>query len=49
MYRATQANEVVRLLDKKMIEMEKEDLEVVTLRELPDLQQKMLDGRNNFV
>jgi len=44
MYRATQANEVVRLLDKKMIEMEKEDLEVVTLRELPDLQQKMLDG-----
>jgi len=44
MYRATQANEVVRLLDQKMIEMEKEDLEVVTLRELPDLQQKMLDG-----
>lgn len=44
MYCASQAQEVVRLLDQKMIEMEKEDLEVVTLRELPELQQKMLDG-----
>lgn len=45
MYRATQAREVVRLLAQNKIEMEKEDLEIVTLAELPDLQQKMLDGR----
>jgi len=44
MYCASQAQEVVRLLDQKKIEMEKEDLEVVTLRDLPELQQKMLDG-----
>ncbi len=44
MYCANQAQEVVRLLDQKWIELEKEDLEVVTLRELPELQQKMLDG-----
>ncbi len=45
MYCATQANEVVRLLDKKIIEMEKEDLEIVSLEDLPDLQQQMLEGR----
>ena len=45
MYRATQAQEVVRLLAQNKIEMEKEDLEIVTLAELPALQQKMLDGR----
>jgi enoyl-CoA hydratase len=45
MYCATQASEVVRLLDLGVIEMEKEDIEVVTLAELPDLQQKMLDGQ----
>lgn len=44
MYCATQANEVVRLLNNRMIEMEKEDIEVVTLKELPDIQQQMLDG-----
>ncbi|MGW8313328.1 MAG: enoyl-CoA hydratase-related protein [Desulfuromonadales bacterium] len=44
MYCASQAQEVVRLLDQKIIELEKEDLEVVTLEELPELQQKMLDG-----
>lgn len=45
MYCATQASEVVRLLDLGVIEMEKEDIEVVSLAELPDLQQKMLDGQ----
>ena len=44
MYCANQAQEVVRLLDQKWIELEKEDLEIVTLGELPELQQKMLDG-----
>lgn len=45
MYCASQAREVVRLLDRGLLEMEQEDLEVVTLEELPELQQKMLDGR----
>ncbi len=45
MYRTAQANEVIRLLAQNKIEMEKEDLEVVTLAELPELQQKMLDGQ----
>jgi enoyl-CoA hydratase len=45
MYRASQAHEVVRLLAQNTIEMEEEDLEIVTLAELPELQQKMLDGR----
>ena len=45
MYRATQAQEVVRLLARNKIEMEQQDLELVTLAELPELQQKMLDGR----
>lgn len=44
MYCSNQAKEVARLLDQKWIELEKEDLEVVSLRELPELQQKMLDG-----
>ena len=45
MYCANQAREVVRLLEQGRIEMEEEDLEVVTLAELAELQQKMLDGR----
>ena len=45
MYCANQAQEVVRLLARGKIEMEQEDLEVVNLAELPELQQKMLDGR----
>ena len=44
MYCANQAREVVRLLTKKHIEMEQEDLEIVSLTQLPELQQKMLDG-----
>ena len=44
MYRATQAQEVVRLLASDTIVMEKEDLDVTTLGGLPDIQQKMLDG-----
>jgi NADPH:quinone reductase-like Zn-dependent oxidoreductase len=44
MYCANQAQEVIRLLDQKKIELEKEDLEIVTLQGLPELQQKMLDG-----
>ena len=44
MYRATQAQEVVRLLASDTIVMEKEDLDVTTLDGLPDIQQKMLDG-----
>ena len=44
MYRTAQANEVVGLLAQNKIEMEKEDMEIVTLADLPDLQQKMLDG-----
>jgi enoyl-CoA hydratase len=44
MYRSSQAHEVVRLLAQNIIVMEKEDLEVVNLKALPDIQQKMLDG-----
>lgn len=44
MYRATQATEVVRLLENQTLEMEKEDLEVVSLAELPKIQQQMLNG-----
>lgn len=44
MYRSSQAHEVVRLLAQNIIVMEKEDLEVSTLKELPNIQQKMLDG-----
>ncbi len=45
MYRTTQASEVVRLLAQKKIVMEQEDLEIVSLAGLPEVQQKMLDGR----
>ena len=44
MYDTAQAAEVVRLLASGKIVMEQEDLEVVTLVELPEVQQKMLDG-----
>lgn len=45
MYRSSQAREVVRLLAQNLLVMEQEDLEVVTLAGLPEVQQKMLDGR----
>jgi enoyl-CoA hydratase len=45
MYRATQAQEVVRLLAQKKIVMEKDDLEICRLKELPAIQQKMLEGK----
>lgn len=45
MYRSSQAREVVRLLGRKQLAMEQEDLEVVGLGGLPRIQQKMLDGR----
>lgn len=45
MYQAAQAAEVVRLLASGKLAMEQEDLELVTLAELPGIQQKMLDGR----
>jgi enoyl-CoA hydratase len=45
MYRSSQARDVVRLLERKLLVMEQEDLEVVGLGGLPDIQQKMLDGR----
>ncbi|MCP4626571.1 MAG: zinc-binding dehydrogenase [bacterium] len=44
MYRSSQAREVVRLLAQKKIVMEKDDLEVCSLKDLPAIQQKMLDG-----
>lgn len=44
MYRSSQAHEVIRLLAQDIIVMEKEDLAISTLKELPDIQQKMLDG-----
>ncbi len=44
MYHDSQAREVVRLLAEKRIVMQQEDLEVVSLDELPMVQQKMLDG-----
>ncbi len=44
MYHDSQAKEVVRLLAEQRIVMEQEDLEVVSLEELPVVQQKMLDG-----
>lgn len=44
MYRTAQAGEVIRLLDQKLMEMEKEDLEIVSLAGLAGLQQQMLDG-----
>jgi enoyl-CoA hydratase len=45
MYRSSQARDVVRLLSRKALVMEQEDLEVTGLSGLPDIQQKMLDGR----
>jgi enoyl-CoA hydratase len=45
MYRSSQAVEAVRLLAQGKIVMEKDDLEIVALESLPDIQQKMLDGR----
>ena len=45
MYRSSQARDVVRLLSRKALVMEQEDLDVVGLEGLPEIQQKMLDGR----
>lgn len=45
MYRASQAREVVGLLDQGTLVMEQEDLEVTGLQGLPEIQQKMLEGR----
>lgn len=45
MYRSGQAREVVRLLAEGRITMEQDDLEVAGLAGLPEIQQKMLDGR----
>ncbi len=45
MYRSSQAREVLRLLGRRLLVMEQGDLEVVGLEGLPDIQQKMLDGR----
>ena len=45
MYRATQAREVVGLLSQKKIVMAQEDLHITDLRGIPEIQQKMLDGK----
>jgi enoyl-CoA hydratase len=45
MYRTGQAHEVIRLLAQSRIVMEQSDLEVVSLGDLPEVQQKMLEGR----
>jgi len=45
MYRSSQARDVVRLLGRKRLVMEQGDLDVVGLEGLPEIQQKMLDGR----
>jgi enoyl-CoA hydratase len=45
MYRSSQAREVLRLLGRQALAMEQDDLEVTTLEGLPQIQQKMLDGR----
>jgi enoyl-CoA hydratase/carnithine racemase/NADPH:quinone reductase-like Zn-dependent oxidoreductase len=45
MYRSSQAREVIRLLTRNSLVMEQEDLEVTSLGGLPEIQQKMLDGR----
>ena len=44
MYHASQAQEVVRLLSEERIVMQQEDLDIVSLADLPEVQQKMLDG-----
>jgi enoyl-CoA hydratase len=45
MYRSSQARDVIGLIERNLLVMEQEDLEVVGLDGLPDIQQKMLDGR----
>lgn len=45
MYRATQAREVIRLLEQKRITMGRTDLEITGLDGIPSIQQKMLDGK----
>jgi enoyl-CoA hydratase/carnithine racemase len=45
MYRSSQAQEVVRLLAQELLVMEPEDVEVTDLPGLPEVQQKMLEGR----
>lgn len=45
MYRAGQAQEVLRLLSDKRIVMDQSDLEITSLAGLPEIQQKMLDGK----
>lgn len=44
MYRDSQARDTIRLLGSGDIVMEQDDLDLVSLRELPRIQQKMLDG-----
>ena len=44
MYRAPQARETIRLLSEGQLVMGQEDLDLVSLKELPSVQQKMLDG-----
>ena len=44
MYRGGQARDTVRLLAANDMVIEQDDLEIGTLAELPDIQQKMLDG-----
>jgi len=45
MYRSSQARDVIGLIERNLIVMEQEDLEVVSLGGLPAIQQKMLEGR----
>ncbi len=45
MYSRSMAREVVRLLAKGALQVTEADLEVVTLGEMPELQEKMLRGR----
>jgi enoyl-CoA hydratase/carnithine racemase len=45
MYRSSQGRDVVGLLERQLLVMEQEDLEVVGLERLPEVQQKMLDGQ----
>jgi enoyl-CoA hydratase len=44
MYRSAQARETVRLLASKRLIMDQGDVDIVNLAELPEIQQKMLDG-----
>jgi enoyl-CoA hydratase len=45
MYRSAQAREVLGMLAGGLLRMEPDDLEVTRLEGLPEIQQKMLDGR----